>query len=412
MSQLRLPRVGVPIDLIADPQTFGGQRCGDLLCGTLLLVNGHACQLEADTEPGMPRRLVLPRLTEAHVHLEKAFTVERIPSIGGDLEAAVAAQFKDKSLWTRADLAQRITRGIDELRAAGVGVVRSHVDWGCGADDPEAPLAWEVLTDLASAGADGLTLQAAALTGIDEMAEPANAQSVARRVARDGGVLGSFVKYHPDRRAGLKNLFDRALHHGLSLDFHVDEGLDPSLDGVELIADVALQTGFDGPILCGHACALMSLPEGDVARIADKLARAGITIAILPTTNLYLQGRIPGGTPTKRGLTCLHELRARGVEIVVGSDNVQDAFCPIGRHDPLYSLSVAVLAGHLDPPFAPHIAMITSAADRALGLPSRRVDGARAEDLLVYDAAGLAGLIAAAPSPTPLPTILETADAG
>jgi diadenosine tetraphosphatase ApaH/serine/threonine PP2A family protein phosphatase len=55
----------------------------------------------------------------------------------------------------------------------------------------------------------------------------------------------------------------------------VDEGLDPALDGLELIADVAEEMRFEGPVLCGHACSLASRGPDDVARIADKLAPEG-----------------------------------------------------------------------------------------------------------------------------------------
>ncbi len=406
-----LPNVGVPLSLVADPAAFGGERRGDLLCGHLALQGGRALRLDAD-EAAAPSQLVLPRLTEAHVHLDKAHTIERIPDVGGDLEAALAAQFRDKAIWTHDDLAQRMERGLDELHAAGVGTVRSHIDWGSSAENPGAPMAWEVLCDLAKVNAPrGLTVQCAALTGIDEMADPSAAEAVARRVADVGGVLGSFVKHHADRRPGLENLFDLATRFGLALDFHVDEGLDPRLDGVELIADIAIETGFEGSILCGHACTLATLPEQDVGRIADKLAQAGISVAALPTTNLYLQGRVPGGTPDRRGITRLHELRARGVNVVIGTDNVRDAFCPIGRHDPLYTLSIAVLAGHLDPPFAPHLATITSNARHALGLPRLTVDGAAVEELVVFDAPSLSGLIAAPARPHALADLLETAHA-
>ncbi len=80
------------------------------------------------------------------------------------------------------------------------------------------------------------------------------------------------------------------------LDFHVDEGLGGH-NGLEAIADMALQTRFSRPILCGHAVSLMDRSAVDLARIADKLAQADITVCALPTTNLYLQNR-GGCTPT------------------------------------------------------------------------------------------------------------------
>jgi diadenosine tetraphosphatase ApaH/serine/threonine PP2A family protein phosphatase len=149
----------------------------------------------------------------------------------------------------------------------------------------------------------------------------------------------------------------------------VDEGLDPALDGLELIADVAADMRFEGPVLCGHACSLASRNDDDVARIADKLADRGIAVAALPATNLYLQGR-NAGTPDRRGITRLHELAARGVKIVIGTDNVRDAFCPVGRHDPR-PFAVARGAGRASrPALRPAICAPSHRRARAaLGLP-------------------------------------------
>ncbi len=392
----RLSGVGVPRALCAH-QPAGG---ADLLCGTLRIENGSVAGFSPDDGP--VTRIVLPKLAEVHVHLDKCHSVDRLDHVGGDLAAAIAATRIDKTRWTAEDLAQRARRGLDELIAAGCGVVRSHVDWATGADQPEAPLAWEVLGDLTrDAAASGVVLQRAALTGIDEMADPAVAGIVARRIARDGGVLGSFLLDHSDRRAGLRTLLGLADRYGLALDFHVDEGLDPTLDGLERIADAAIAMRFEGPVLCGHACSLASQSASDVSRIADKLARAGIAVAALPSTNLYLQGR-RDGTPDRRGITQLHALADHGVKTVIGTDNVRDAFCPIGRHDPVYALALGVLAGHLDPPFGHHLPKITTDARAALGLPPVYVDTAALDDLIAFPVRDLATLIAAPPPPIPL----------
>ena len=87
---------------------------------------------------------------------------------------------------------------------------------------------------------------------------------------------------------------------------------------------------------------------------------------------------------------------------MIGTDNVRDAFCPVGRHDPVHSLSLAVLAGHLDPPFAQHLPAITTTARRAMGLPPLHVDGADVSDLLSFEVSSLSDLIAGTAAPLPL----------
>ncbi|WP_300034443.1 amidohydrolase family protein [uncultured Roseobacter sp.] len=405
----KIAGVGVPVSLLSDPEAFGGTVEGDLRAGTLLVRDGRAVGLENPGAHQPVSRIVMPRLTEAHVHLDKCHTVHRMDAVGGDLAAALAAQREDKANWTGDDLQARIRRGLDELARAGCGAVRSHIDWAAGTDTSDAPLAWEVICALKDSAQDqGILLQPAALTGIDEMARGDQAMAVARRVSRDGGVLGSFLLAHENRQAGLRALFRAADRFGLALDFHVDEGLDASLNGLEMVADLALEMRFEGPLLCGHACSLASKAPGDVTRIADKLQRAGIAVAALPSTNLYLQGR-RSGTPDRRGLTLLHELAKQGVETLVGTDNVRDAFCPVGRHDPVSTLSLAVLAGHLDPPFGRHLPMITTTARKAMGLAPLRIDGAACADLIATPATDLSELLSGTAAPVCLTNLIREA---
>lgn len=395
---VEIPAVAVPETLLAKPEAFGGQPVDGCRVGTLRLKNGMAVGMRGDAVAR--RRLVLPRLVETHVHLDKCHTIVRCPDAGGDLAAAAAAQRRDKVHWTQGDLEKRMRRGLDELIAAGCGAIRTHIDWDAG--DTRVPLAWEVAVALvAEAEARGVVLQPAALVGIDEMADPDRAESVARRVAEDGGVLGGFVLKHAYRRDGIRQLFALSDRFGLALDFHVDEGLDPALDGLDLIVETAREMRHEGPVLCGHTCSLASKPEEDVVRTADGLAETGIAVVTLPATNLYLQGR-RAGTPRERGITRVRELLARGVDVVVGTDNVRDAFCPIGLHDPRHSLSLAVLAAHLDPPLADHLPMITTAASKALGLSPISVDTASVKDLLIADVPDVASLLAGTPAFTPL----------
>lgn len=396
-TSCEIPGVAVPEALLASPQSFGGLRRGGCRVGTFGL-SGDRAELRGDED--VPSSMVLPRLVETHVHLDKCHTIDRCHDVGGDLAAASAAQRRDKSLWTRDDLETRMRRGLEELIAAGCGTIRTHIDWD--ARDPTPPLAWEIATDLAAEVAgQGIVLQPAALVGIDHMADTALAEPVARRIAQDGGVLGGFVLDHPQRLEGIRQMFALADRFGLALDFHVDEGLDPTLDGLDLIAQTAREMRHQGPVLCGHACALAMRPADDVARVADDLAETGIAVAILPTTNLYLQGR-GGGTPRQRGVTMVQELAARGVPVVVGTDNVRDAFCPIGVHDPRLSLMIASLAAHLDPPLGDHLPMITTTARQTLGLPPQTVDTAPLDQLVICDTTDVASLLSDRPPLHPL----------
>jgi cytosine deaminase len=82
----------------------------------------------------------------------------------------------------------------------------------------------------------------------------------------------------------------------------------------------------------------------------------------------------------------------------LGADNVQDAFYPLGRHDPLLTLGLAVPALHLDPPLEAHLARVTTDAARAIGVRPGMIDTLPPERLLLCEAQDLAAALSA-PAP-------------
>ncbi len=377
----------IPRSLLRAADRFGGERIGDLQRGQPVIQGGRLVGLRTTT-PSQKATMVLPALTDPHCHLDKCHTIGRLGPVAGNLHTAIAAQLRDKAHWTQEDIRARALRGLTEAQDAGVGTMRSHVDWG---DGPARPLAWDVLREIAQE-AEGVTLQLSPLTGIDRMADAAFTNALAQTAAQAGGALGAFVQNHEGMQEGISAMFAAAQTYGLPLDFHVDEGLG-DYNGLEMIADAALAARIKHPTLCGHACSLMDRDTDCVKRIADKLARAGIAVCALPTTNLYLQDR-QTGTPDRRGLTRLRELRAAGVTVLTGSDNVADAFCPLGQFDPMAALHLTALAAHLDPPMVQWLPMITTDARRAMGLPAMYIEDTPLADLRMSDARDCETLVA------------------
>lgn len=339
---------------------------------------------------GPARATIIPLLVDPHVHLDKAFTAHRAQRTEPGLFGAIAAMEKDKSRWTEDDLRARIARGLTEAYAAGTRALRSHVDW----TGPMAPLAWEVLGELARDWADRLTLQRASLTALDDFADPAAARAIAARVGQDRAVLGAFIYRHAEIAERLRLIFDLAETHDLPLDFHVDEGLDPEARALDIIIRETRARGMAGRVLCGHACSLSVRTSEDLLRTAEAATQAGVTLTIQPTANLYLQDMTPGRMPRLRGLAPAQELRAAGVTVMLGTDNVCDPFVPFGQFDPLETLRLAWIAGQLDP--EEWQTAITDAPARVLGLAPAPIGPAQPADFLILPAPTLTQALARA----------------
>lgn len=330
---------------------------------------------------------VLPGFVEAHAHLDKAFIGPRLGAVRPGLLGAIEAVIADRERWTREDLRSRMRRGLHWAWQAGTTRLRTHIDWW----DPQAtPLAWEVMGELAHEWRDRLAIERVALVKLGPCEDRAVAQALARRIAGDGpgALLGGFVHSSQWNPGALRELLRAAQDEGLDLDLHVDEELNPEAEGLAWLARNLRATRFDGRVVCGHTCALAAQPESRALATLDAVARAPITLVSLPITNLLLQDAATGRTPRQRGLTLVKEARARGIPLLIGSDNVQDPFCRVGSLDPVEAMQAAVLAGQLDGAFD-HWSMALCRADwlgREAAAAAPGLEG-RPADLVVFDRA-------------------------
>lgn len=358
-------------------------------------------RIAALTPPGaapaeMPRldlrgRLVLPGLADIHTHLDKGFIWTRAPNLDGSFDGAMAAVTADRiAHWTTDDIARRFGFGLRCAYAHGTVALRTHLD----SDGPRAAGAWEVFAEQRAAWANRIALQAVGLTAIDAVMDEIRFAALIELIRAHGGLLGSYTYATPNLAAGLERLFEAAERHGLALDLHVDER-DRQGRGLKLIAEIALRRRFQGPILVGHCCAIAANDDaGEVDRTLDLVAQAGIGVVSLPMCNLYLQDRQPGRTPRWRGVTLLHEMKARGIEVMVASDNARDPFYAYGDLDLVEVWREAARIAHLDHPFADWPSVIAATPAGRMGVQAGTLKVGAVADLSIFTARSLNELLA------------------
>ena len=343
----RLPRWCLPAawPVQASQPVLADLRVAD---GRIESIVPHAGEVVGDWSlDGAP---LLPGLIEAHTHIDKAFTLPRLGALKPGLLAAIETMIADRQTWTVADVHARASRSLQWAYEAGVVKLRTHCDWW----EPEGtPLAWNVLRDLASEWADRIALERVSLIALHLFAERSSARALAKAVAAGGAgaCLGAFVHSTNWSVASLRHVFEAAEEFGLDVDLHCDEELNPQAEGLGTTAALVREMAFSGRVVCGHACALATQSEPQAMATLDTVARAPITMVSLPTTNLLLQDAQTGRTPRQRGLTLVKEARARGIPLLISTDNVQDAFCRAGSFDPVEALAVGALAAQLEHPF-------------------------------------------------------------
>ena len=352
LTNARLPRWLLPKHwpLSDVPGGNGQPALADIHMANGLIVSILPSAPTAAVSWDLAGALVLPALVDAHTHLDKTFTLPRMGVIEPGLLGAIAAMMHDRSSWTVQDVRERAGQALQWAYSAGVSHIRSHCDWW---EADTTPIAWAVLGELADQWRDRLVLERVSLMPLHLFTDSGTANKLAAQIAASGSGsrLGAFVHTTNWNAAALRHLFEAAAQHGLDVDLHMDEELNPAACGLATTAALVKDMEFAGHVVCGHNCALSAQDESLALKTLDAVAQTSITLITLPMTNLLLQDAVTGRTPRQRGITLLKEARARGIKTLLASDNVQDPFCHVGSYDPLEAFAAGVLAGQLDAPF-------------------------------------------------------------
>ncbi|TPL97564.1 cytosine deaminase [Mesorhizobium sp. B2-3-10] len=311
-------------------------------------------------------RIVLPCFVDCHTHIDKGHIWPRKPNPDGSFMGALNATGADRvARWSAEDVARRMDFSLRSAYAHGTRALRTHID----SVAPQEEISWPVFETMREAWRGRIELQGACLLGIEGVRDKKWFDRLAKRVAAAKGVLGVVTYMVPDLEELLDHVFAQAIKRGLDLDFHADETDDIAAISLKKIAEAALWNGFEGNILVGHCCSLARQPDLEVLDTLDKVAKAGLAIVSLPMCNLYLQDRrADQTTPRWRGVTLLHEMKARGIPVAVASDNTRDPFHAYGDLDMLEVYRMATRVLHFDHPVGDWPQAVTATPAHAMRL--------------------------------------------
>lgn len=305
--------------------------------------------------------IVLPGLVNVHAHLDKAFLANRVANESGTIDEARRRMKEAKSTFTVEDVRERATRALHRSAVHGVTAIRTHVDI-----DPIVGLkSLEALLALREAWRGAVDLQIVAFPQEGILEQPGTEELMREALRIGADVVGGHLSIaaDPERlRAETDIVFRLAAAFDRDVDVHVDLDIDrdytravsrhadgrlyPDGLGSVYLAEKAIGEGYQGKVTASHLCALDAIPPDLRRNVMDLLLRAGVAVVALPASNLYVHGR-KDTAHARRGITRLQELRAAGVRVAVGTDNIRDPFLPFGNADLVQNAIVASLACHL-----------------------------------------------------------------
>jgi cytosine/creatinine deaminase len=336
--------------------------------------------------------LLLPAAVEPHAHLDKAYLSERAVNETGDLTGAIDAMIRLGGTVGHDDIVDRAERAARRMAANGYVAVRTHVD----TTEYTGVTNVLALAEVRERLTDVIDIEIVALAGSPVVGSPgARGRALLRECVEAGAdLVGGCPHLEPDGliEEATEIFLQIAADAGVGVDLHTDETLDPAVMGLEHLARQVV-AGFPNPVTASHCVSLGQRSADEQHRIAELVAAAGIGVVTLPHTNLWLGGR--DRQPVPRGLTAVGALRAAGVAVAAGADNLQDPFNPLGRACPFETAGLMVLVAHDLPPDA--WSAVSHDARRVLGRAGGTIEVGAPADLVAVPAASLRQAIAEGP---------------
>jgi len=331
--------------------------------------------------------VLLTAPAEPHAHLDKALSWDELRPEPGDLHHAIATWKEGSQRFDEESFRRRSRTAALSLLRNGTTAVRTHVDVLYGDD----PLRGIRAIDAVRRELRGvMDIQIVALIKAYSDVELLHG-------ALDAGadLVGGSPHSAPEPPAELDRLLGVAEARGVGADLHTDEFLVGDHHTLPGYAARVRDWPADRHRTASHCTRLSMMSAAELDEILPQLVSARLGVVANPLTNLSIHAR-DIATATPRGIAPIARLRAAGVPVAAGADNVRDPFNPLGRSDALETAMLAVVAGHVDPDVA--LALVTDDARAVLGLPPAgpRV-GARAE-LLAVRGTGVTDVIANAPA--------------
>jgi cytosine deaminase len=345
--------------------------------------------LEGRTELELRGRIVLPAFVNPHLHLDKAFVGGLAPS--GLMLDGVEYGRRLKSTYMREDIQSRARRGLDLAIRHGVTALRACAD----VDPIVGTLCVEALVEIRDEYHDRIDVQVLAFPQEGFLGVPGMASVMRQALDAGADVIGGRPHGDPPHAVD----FDRHIEElftiadGRPIDMSVDaifppQPIDPRGLGVYRLALAALRHARTAGQITAHHVLALSAVELDAAEpIIDAVRDASLNITTLPTSNLFTEGRLDACNP-RRGLTRVKDFWRAGVNVAIGTDNLDDTYLPFVNGDPLVEAHVCACAAHLGTPSERRalLDMLTYNGARTLGLHAGYgTDIGKRADLVVLD---------------------------
>jgi cytosine deaminase len=219
--------------------------------------------------------------------------------------------------------------------------------------------------------------------------------NVVEGLRRGAAAVGGAPGYDPDRAGQIRRVFSLAKEFNVPVDIHLDVGFATDELDIELVCELTERMGWGGRVAIGHGTKYSCLPPERLRELGRRLAGAGVTVTVLPATDLFVMGRHQDHA-VMRGVTDAHALMACGANCCLSTNNVLNPFTPFGDGSlvRIANLYANTVQRGMAEEQAECFEMVSRRPARLLGLKNYGIAVGNPADLVVWDAATAGDAIA------------------
>ncbi|KRB60099.1 amidohydrolase [Rhizobium sp. Root708] len=312
--------------LIRNARLDGSDRLFDIAIreGTIAAVETN---LRCDTVETVDAQgaLACGGLVESHIHLDKAGILGRCTICHGTLAEAVQETARAKAAFSERDVYDRAAEVVKKAITNGTMRMRTFVEI-----DPRAELrSFEAIKRIRRDYAFAIDIEICAFAQDGLTNEPETLSMIDHALSNGADLVGGAPYIDRDPRGHIAMIFDLAEKHDVAADFHLDFDLYPERSNLSAVVEETIARGWQGRVSLGHMTSISALAPDGVVALAERLAEAGIAVTVLPSTDLFLNGR-DHDRLVPRGVAPAHVLAHHGVVTSIASNNILNPFTPYG----------------------------------------------------------------------------------
>ena len=228
--------------------------------------------------------LVCGGFYESHIHLDKACILDRCNIKQGDLQEAVSETGAAKKGFSEHDVYERASRVIEMAIKKGTVGLRTFVE----TDEKTELRSFHAIKKARDDYAFAIDIEICVFAQEGFTQAPTTQTLMREALAQGADVVGGcpYKDNNPDRH--IEMIFDLAQDFDVDVDFHLDFDIDPNGSSIPKLVTETIKRGYQGRVSIGYVTKLSAMDQARRRYLIDLLKSAGVTLTVLPATDIFL----------------------------------------------------------------------------------------------------------------------------